>query len=404
MKKIISILILIYMLILVFYGLIIKFTLSNPLLFKIKTIVPEFILLSIIVISFMYVITYKKFKFKDKNLICIVVYLIGLVFMNIFTSPSFSGIMYTVRDLILPILTMYLLIQIDFNEKEIRYIIKSIISILTVFIIVGCLLSCVQQIKGWEWSAKFYTNYAFYGLDPISKVKIWDAHGLLRTPSVTGNSVTFGFYSLVSYILIKNSDMKLIPKIILLSMSIISMIMSTSKTVLVILVVLAILEVISKFNKYSKVSILIFMSTITSIIFAYIVQEDPGLIKSTFERFEIWKDTLIVLNPINLVVPLSLFTLNSSAEGFLSFLDNTYLYFGYATGIIGLILIIRYILNLIAKYKHNRSALELLITFILASSFLNITQGRAYFAIFCIFIPIVIKSIDINNKYNKEHI
>lgn len=404
MKKIISILTLIYITVIMFYGLIIKVTFSNPFLFKIKTILPELILLIIITISFLYVIIYKRFKLKEKSLFLLLIYLVGLLIMNIFTKPSPNEIMYTIRDLILPILTMYSLIQVEFSEKEIQSIIKHIINIMIVFTISGCLLSCIQQINGWEWASKFYTNYTFYGLDPISKVKIWDAHGFLRCPSVTGNSVTFAFYSLTTYIIIKNYDMKLIKKTILLLMNIISILMSTSKTVIIILIIISILNLINKFKSYSKMSILILLSIITSIILVYMIQIDPGLIASTFERFEIWKDVLYVINPINLIIPLSLFKLNASSEGFLSFLDNTYLYFAYAIGFIGLVLIIRYIIELIIKYKNDKIIFELLIIFILASSFLNITQGRAYFAIFCIFIPITIKLTDIDKKHNKEYI
>ena len=198
--------------------------------------------------------------------------------------------------------------------------------------------------------------------------------------------------------------MKLIKKTILLLMNIISILMSTSKTVIIILIIISILNLINKFKSYSKMSILILLSIITSIILVYMIQIDPGLIASTFERFEIWKDVLYVINPINLIIPLSLFKLNASSEGFLSFLDNTYLYFAYAIGFIGLVLIIRYIIELIIKYKNDKIIFELLIIFILASSFLNITQGRAYFAIFCIFIPITIKLTDIDKKHNKEYI
>lgn len=404
MKKIISILILIYVTILMFYGLIIKVTLSNPILFKLKTVLPELVLLLIITISFMYVIKYKRFKLKDKILFLLLVYLIGLSIINIFTLPSVNGVICTIRDLILPIVTMYSLIQIEFNEKDINYIIKNFINIIVIFIVIGCVLACIQQLKGWEWTSKFYTNYIFYGFDPISKVKVWEGHGLLRTPSVTGNSVTFAFYSLVAYIMVKKHDIKLIKKYILLSMCIISILMSTSKTAIIILITISIIDIINKFKSYSKISILIFLSIITITLAIYMIQKDPGLMYSTFERFKVWSDTFKILNPINLIIPLSLFELNASSEGFLSFLDNTYLYFAYSIGVIGLAIVIRYVIKLISKYKHDNIVLEFLIIFVLASAFLNITQGRSYFSTFCVLIPIVTKSIDINNQYNKEYI
>ncbi|WP_270942810.1 hypothetical protein [Romboutsia lituseburensis] len=403
MNNIISFSLTLYIFIIYFYGLITKFTINNKFLFSIKTILPEFLLMIIICISILIILKKGTYKIKNKYLFSLICY-IGFIFIiNLCMKPSIDEVAFVIRDLILPITVLFCLTQIDFNQEEIIKIINNLIRIFIIFTIIGFVLALIQRNMDWEWTSKFYTGYSFYGVDPNSKIKIWHTNGTLRVPSLTGNSVTFGFYNLVAFLFIWKSNIKNILKYPLLVLNILNIWISTSKTTLVVLTIIFIIDLLKKLNKYIKVNFIIIMFIILIILINIILDLNPDFLFSLKERFNYWKLSFTYFPIYTFFIPINLFNTTAAASDFIGFMDNSYLYFFYSIGILGVLAIVLNIYNLYIKNPKCSYQLilnYLIIIFFIVSMVVNITQGRAYLANFCIIAPILRKFY--SEQYFKE--
>lgn len=397
MNNIISFSLTLYIFIIYFYGLITKFTINNKFLFSIKTILPEFLLMTIICISILIILKKGTYKIKNKYLFLLICY-IGLIFiMNLFTYPSINSVSFVIRDLLIPIVTLFCLNQIDFKKEELNKLINNLIKIFILFTITGFILAVVQKNMEWEWTSQFYTGYSFYGLDPYSKIKIWHTHGSLRVPSLTGNSVTFGVYNLVAFLFILKSDIKYRFKYLLLIINILNILMATNKTAFIGLILILIIDILKRLNKYLKINFIIFNIIVFAITLSIIINLEPNFLFSLKERFNYWILSFSYFPLYSILIPLNLFKITASADGFIAFMDNSYLYFFYSTGIIGVFIILKTIYKMYVKNaKHNYEVIinYMVIVFFISSMLVNVTQGRAYFVNFCILVPLLKKLIN----------
>ena len=385
MSSIIEICIPIYILYTFFYGIIVKFTINNNILFALKTIIPELLLTTIAVCGLLMI--KNKPKIRNKYTLILCVYTILIFFINLFTKPELVAVFYVIRDIMIPVTVFCILTQAGITDESKSKIIDRIGKIFIIFVVLGFILSLIQSINGWEWSSKFYTGYSFYGTDPVSKIKIWEHGKLLRTPSVTGNSAIFGVYCLVSLIFILKTDIKY--KTILIGLNMGSLFLSTSKTPLLIALFILLIDIISKYPKETRKKIYIVSLIVGTILVLLIIFIKPSLLFSLKERVRFWSQLNEKAGILNLIIPLKLFGITSAAEGVLSFMDNTYLYFMYATGIIGLVLMVLAILSFDKSTKNSNIIKYMMISFLIMSFFTNITQGRSYFTTYIVLMPIL---------------
>lgn len=392
MENIIAICIPAYIFFTFFYGIIIKLTFKNSFIFSLKTIVPELLLIIIAMCGLTIII--KELKIRNKYTLNLWVYITLLFLMNLFVKPDMVAVFYLIRDIILPITIFFILTQIEFTYEVKDKIINRIIKVFILFIILGSILCIVQSIKGWEWSSKFYTGYPFYGTDPVSKIKIWESGRLLRTPSVTGNSAIFGVYSLITLVFVLKSNIKY--KHILLILNIMSLVLSTSKTPLIIAIFILFKNILKKYNKKMNIALYNIAALLMFILLLVILNKSPEILFSLKERVMFWNQLNTKLSMMNLAIPLELFGITSAAEGVLSFMDNTYLYFIYSTGLMGLVLVLVSVLSFYKAKENDYPIKEMIISFIILSMFTNITQGRSYFTIYVLLMPLIY-----SNKDNK---
>ena len=182
-----------------FYGIIVKITISNNLLFQIKTYIPEVLLLVIMIECVMQ----GKLHIK-KATFYLLTYSILVFIFNLFSFGLNEQALYLVRDIYIPLFAFAFIIEAKITEYGTEYFFDKIIPLLKIYLVLGLTLAVLEQIRGWEWTSQFYTGYSFYGQDPYSKVKIAHNLGLLRAPSLSGNFATFGYYCLIADIIIRS--------------------------------------------------------------------------------------------------------------------------------------------------------------------------------------------------------
>ncbi len=182
------------------YGVVIKFTMPNEILFSVKTYIPETILGIICVMC-------NGSKIQTNSALLIIWSLLVFI-INVINYGTGESMFYLLRDIYIPMLTFCFIKNVSFAEDDVEKFQQRLIVFSKAYLVVGLALCIMEQIKGWEWTSAFYTGYSFYGQDPVSKVKIAHNLGLLRASSLTGNFATFGFYCLICYAVITSFSTK----------------------------------------------------------------------------------------------------------------------------------------------------------------------------------------------------
>lgn len=377
------------------YGIVIKFTISNGLIFQVKTYIPEIILGLIALL----VISKNGIRLKRYSLMLLMYSL--LVFAINFCIYGFpEQALYCIRDIYIPLIAFCFLMQVRVSDEGMNKFAQRLVMFFKVYIIVGLILAVVQQIMGWEWASTFYTGYSFYGQDPVSKVKIAHNLGLLRAPSLSGNFATFGYYCLIAAIFIDAYLDKVWKKLFWDVLAVICMVLATNKSAIVAFAVVFILRFTGDIRKKSTwanrlvVGLILMFAAFSAFMLMGDNNDGTGLLTSVFARFDIWKDIFNDTSVLELVVPYKIFTYGSGVEGGLGFWDNTYLYCVFTQGILGTALWARAIMKTyrIRIKDRNKSVqyyvYELTIVLLILGLTVNITQGRGYLAHYLVLLSV----------------
>lgn len=374
------------------YGIVIKLTISNGLIFQIKTYIPEVALVLITILS----IIKNKFKIKWYMLALLIYSLIVLIFNTFLYGFNQQGL-YSMRDVYIP-LVAFCFMGTKVSDKAAQDFSNKLIIFFKCYLMLGLFLAIIQQIKGWEWTSIFYTGYSFYEQDPVSKIKIAHNLGLLRSPSLSGNFATFGSYCLIAVIYIAAYTEKKIVRIFWDIIAIACMVLATNKSAVVSFgVVLLLRQTVEVRKKSTKVNNLIIILLIGLLgVSTLLLRGDNtntnNVFISFFERIKVWKGILVGTSFGEILFPYKQFTYGSGAEGGFGFWDNTYLYSLFNQGIVGTILWIQAIkrtYNLRLKEKNisvHHYVYELTIALLVLGLTVNITQGRGFLAPYIILI------------------
>lgn len=380
MKKFILILINIYMVLIMFGGIIVKFCFGNIMLIEFKSMLPDIVLIFIIVMSIMEIIMKKNIKKTISIIEILIIFMSYIIVFNLNKVSSFENVLFVLRDTYLPMLACVLLSRIDFTDTDKIKTIKSLKIIFIIEIIFGFILALVQLNMGSEWTAKFYTGYFFYGIDPISGIKISHTNGMLRIPSVAGNSALFGFYNLIAYLFMKNFCKK--NKIMLSVIAIFNIILSTNKSVLVIIFIELFISISLKLKTYGKNLVLIIMGISIMIISIILYYINPDIYFSSYERLMYWKIIVLNLDIKNLLIPCKLFLIGAGSSGIYSVVDNSYIYFMLSYGLVGIILYIGAMILMLKKslILKNNIMISFLVAILYGGITTNIFQARVLIA------------------------
>ena len=400
MKKLLEYLIYLYLILIMFSGIIVKIISKNTILMSIKSILPDIILSLLIIICFILIIKrgyVKKTQNKDKY---IYIYFTCVVILNLFFVNNYDDLLFALRDIYLPFAFLYLSQHIELSDKRKKIIYKNICKIFAIQVILGFVLAIFERYLGWQWTSSFYAGYEFYGKDPYIGIKIWQTNGILRVPSLAGDSTLFAFYNILSYLFIRNSGSK--SKYILIPLAWANILLSTNKTALILIIIEGILFYIGKFKKSTKIivsaaSLVIF---ITILINLYIINDE--FYTTFFIRWNNWSVLLKEFGFWDFIIPIkNIFSIGAGTEGFGAVIDNSYIYIFLAYGIVGVFLYCKCIYRMMfeAKRTSNTLLLAIIIIIIISGITTNIFQGRVLFTPFCI-VYFLIMSKD-NKKFKK---
>lgn len=393
--KIIKYLILSYIIMISFNGIITKFIIevSNSLL-SLKSVLPDIILIILCLYSLYLSIRY---KYKVNLIYLIAVYFFIFIFVwSSYALDNMNQFIFTFRDVLLPFILLITLINIQMDIKSYENILNSLENLFELIVITGFILGVLQYINGWEWSSKFYSGYSFYGNDPLSGITIKTIEGQLRVPSISGNHVIFGITNFIAaYIfMIKKEVLQCRFFIVKQVICFINCFLSTSRTAIIMIVAMYLLRIINIDKVIGKILLIIssillyFLSFFNGLpIDSYVISTD-----SLIERINtVWKSIIELINIKIFMFGNNVYKVGVGSgfaqeqQSILKIMDNSYIFILFTYGIIGVILIgiiLKILCDSIYDIKIKQIFIYFTFAIMIGAIFTNMFQGRAIIGVY----------------------
>lgn len=391
--SVIALLLELYFIYIFFYGVVIKVTFSNRVLFSLKTYIPEALLTLVCVCAAL-----KKNRINKSAFFMMVVYL-SVFGLNLLTSFSSNSFMMTVRDVLIPIVVGFMLATIKLDKQSAESFFRKMTFFCYIALLAGMIIGVMQYSHDWQWTSSWYTGYPFWGEDARSSMYIMTTGSHVRVPSITGHNVKFAMYSFFQFLFIacfygyKTKIRNQFIPITSLIMMLINVFLSNNKTTLVIIFLIFAFYLMNKFKSRSRVIVCVAFIVLGMYVY-YEASTSSDFLLSFYERFSKWsvlKDPAMLRN---IILPISTYNFagNSATEiPVLNYWDNTYFYFLFSFGAIGVIALINWLKKLYSAIQNSKKDrnVKMFITFItvfaaLAACTTSIVLGRCFFNVYII--------------------
>ena len=396
MRKLNKMLFVLYFIVLLFYGLFIKFLYGTQFLKYIK-LLPEIILVLFLITCFFIAKEKRGFQLIDISLLVVVVTICAI---SIFMNSSFSSIAVFIRDFFIPILSLILLRSLRLDKRMIKFYYKSLAYLSIIFLLSSLYFGYMQYTSSYEYTANWYTNKVFYGFDEVSSIKVSTADGRVRALGLVGSSAKYGFYSVFAFVFITLYYKRISYFIVSFPLALLNIWFSTNKSSLVCLFALGLLEILLIFYRGKHKLILgAFMLTFTvfGAIGYFVLNTDKFF--SIQERFYLW-GSYDYIGFENAILGLDVFSYFGNENGWMSVIDNTYLFGFTSFGVVVFAFFIYYI----AKQSLKTSYLLFIsVMFLLLGMTTNLFSGRCFFTIYCVIAGIESSKISYNHRIPKHY-
>ncbi len=393
MRKLNKLLFVVYFIILFFYGLFIKFLYGTAALKYIK-ILPEIILVLFLITCYFIAKEKRGFQRIDISLLVVV---ISICAISIFNNSTFSSIAVFIRDFFIPFCCLILLRSLKFDKGMLHFYYKALAWISIIFLLSSIYFGYMQYSHTYEYTAKWYTKKIFYGYDELSSLNLTTSNGRVRAMGLVGNSAKYGFYSVFAFIFISLYYKKISYYLFGFAFALLNIWFSTNKSSLVCIFILAMLEFLLIFYKGKhRVILAVTMLVIAGLAAGGYLMLNIDKFFSIRERFELWtKYDYITFE--NIIVGTNIFSYFGSENGWMSVIDNTYL-FGFSSfGVVAFSFFIVYVAKLSTKTKYLTI---ISIMFLVIGLTTNLFSGRCFFPIYCVIAGLETSKISFVNKKN----
>lgn len=397
-------LILLYFIYISMYGIIVKVTANNSILFALKTYFPELIL------GFSIIPQISKKNFVDKKSFLLIVNMLCIVILNYIIHGATAQSFYWWRDLIIPIIVAVFLKGCRFSTEEITNFLHDLAVYGKIYLVLGFVLALVENRMGWEWTSNFYAGHQFYGRDPYTNVMVNQYLGYVRTPGLSANFTTFAFYSCIclfsiKWDLTKGGRGNNFQSFLWTALAFAICLLSTNKSSILALGIVVFVAKANEMRGRNRIiaNMLLIASGVLLLLSLFAFDSTTDLastyLSGSLLRFNAWATIIKNTNAVEMIIPYNMFlygagTDSSSAAFGLSFFDNFYLYVLMTQGIVGLYLIISYFFKALRQSKGLGHNYYQFLCYIVSFGAIigltsNIIQGRAYFTVAIILISCI---------------
>lgn len=385
-----------YFLVLIFYGLLIKFLYGTQYLKYLK-LLPEIILALFLITCYSIAKEKRGFQLIDS---CLLVVVSTICAISIFRDSSFSSVAVFIRDFLIPICCLILLRGLKFDKRMLHFYYHALAIISIIFILSNLYFGYMQYSNSYEYTAQWYTKKVFYGYDEMSSLSLTSTNGRVRAMGLVGNSAKYGFYSVFAFVFISLYYKRLSYFVLSFGFSLLNVLFSTNKSSLVCILLLAMVEILFIYYKGNHRMVFgIFMFVFAGIAAGVYLSFNMDKLSSIGDRFELWSK-YDYINMENIIIGTNIFSYFGSENGWMSVIDSVYLFGCSSFGVVVFIFFIVYI----AKQSNKTRYLQIIsIMFFVLGLTTNLFSGRCFFNIYCIIAGIEASKISFRHKNNQQY-
>ena len=398
------------------YGIIVKLTFGNDLLFSLKTYVPEALMLcALLVAGFGGLL--RGIDRRDALLVC----LLGLSFCLGLAFDDASNAPVLFRDVYIPVFFLLLVVRIDFGKEAIDWFLRTLTFVMILYVIGSLALYVVEARNGYDWTARFYTGYSFWGQDPVSKVQINSNGQYMRLPALTGSSVKSAMYAVFALALfLSNRRLKSYSRVLMIVVSFACVSVFNNRASLLAAVILVVVHVIRKTYKGKEMGLFLgILLTAFGFAVLLVMQLDGDSVislDSLFARLSYWRDMFSDRGLESALLPVNVFSASAGGVGIEGLglstdWDNAFLYILFVFGIPVFLFLLAFFIGQwrsikadlceeVLRKQCNELCMYLLIATAVIALTTNIFQGRSWFFLFVLVYCVV--SRPVSNCESKE--
>lgn len=329
-------------------------------------------LVSIILIFFCFFFkSIKKFKITIIDLLFFCFFIVQSIIL--YTNVNnFESIYLCFRETFLIYFLIFVFNQIQLDEQEWN----KILMIIFYLIIINSLFIILTSIIGGKEYVQLLTGKRFWATDLEYKFKISNYYGFYRSPALIGDAASVAYFGLISYVLFDNSKQFRTKKIFCLF----PLIFSFVRSAYLVFIIYETLKFISKKSNIKNIVVIGKVLLLLSIPLGFILNKYKLL--STYsinDRFRLWTNNIKV--DFNFYYGGAIGKIGAAVRGrgFIAILDSYWLYLLMSFGIIGITILTLFVYE---KTQNKKKMYYVLIGFILAGFFVNLTQSIVLLALF----------------------
>lgn len=379
-----------YLICMFFYGLLIKVLYSTSYIGVLRFF-PEFLLTIFLIL----IVNPKTFSKPKKDDILVFFTILLCFFFSLINIKTINSLLIAIRDILFPVLAGIIIKNSRLKLAEIKKLYKIFMIVCSAFLIFSLHFGYLQHTNGWEYTSTFYAGHAFYGNDTVASINIRTTGPYVRALGITGDSTKYGFYTLISFIVINTYMKKKSIFNISFVICLLNCIFSTSKTSIALMALLYLFMYRFLFNGLVK-KVVIPVLIVSVIVFAYYVLTNLDDFYSIAERLTLWNGQNY-FDITNIFIGVNLYSYFSG--GWLSVIDNFFLFGMSSMGIIGFGIYFYYVIK--NTVNTTQTNLTLLIVLIIGGLTVNLFSARSYIGLF--FIMVSLEDL-LLKKYNVKGI
>ena len=320
--------------------------------------------------------------------ILFIIYSLGLFVVLLFNNTGLQSLYISFREFYFLFILIFIFQKIELEEKDWN----KILNFLFYLLILNTAFIGLTYVLGPKGYMELITGRYKWGIDPEYKFKMTNFSQFWRSPALIGNPASVGYFSVLTYLLMDQSEAFKKKKYFAL----IPLVFSFVRSPYLIFIVYEFFKFFTKKKNLKKLVLLLKVGIPVFIIaIVFLAKKNILSTASLYERFHLWSTQVNV--DYSLFFGGAIGKIGGGARGtggFIETLDSSWLFYLFSSGVIGIVLILLFILQ---KTKNNNKFLFILIGFFLSGFLVHLTQSIVFLALFpLLFIKIKKEEITYN--------
>ncbi len=328
-------------------------------------------------ISFLFVISIfliKAIKKVSISLLDILFfgYFLILFIIMLFNIHGLESIYLVFREVYFLFILIFIYSQIKINQDYWDKILNFIFYLL----ILNSIFIVITNYLGPEKYMKMITGRYIWGIDPDYKFKISNFYKFWRSPALIGSAASVGYFSVLSYLLMDQSDKFKNKKYIALF----PLVFSFVRSAYLVFIIYEFLKFFTKKKNLKILGLIFKVGVPILIIFGIMLSKyDILSLESLYHRLYLWDNKTEVAYNTFFGGAIGNIGGGVRGEGFIATIDSYWLFSLFSSGLLGIALIMLFIYE--KSIKTNKS-LFIIIAFFIAGFFITLTQSITFLVLF----------------------